>query len=233
MLIIFDLDDTLIDTSGCITHYKLEDALNLMVNQGLQVPDLNGSLDLLRRLNHTAESARRALSEFIEILGADKKFYEMGVKEIYQNISPDLPIYPLEGALELLTHLSEHHQLALVTIGDTAQQMNKMEKAGIDSLIFSKIAVCEDRNKKPHYQVIMDELGYLPSEVIVCGDRVALDLAPARELGCKTVQMRWGRGLSAPSVPSVMGFKGEVDYCISELKELKGIVSDIMTFSSF
>ncbi len=227
MLIIFDLDDTLIDTSGCITHYKLEDALNLLVNQGLQIPDFNGSLDLLRRLNSTSESARHALSEFIEILGAEKKFYEMGVKEIYENVSPDLSVYPLEGALELLSHLAEHHQLALVTVGNPSQQMNKLEKAGIDSGIFSKIAVCEDRNKKPHYQMIMDELGYLPTEVIVCGDRVVLDLMPARELGLKTVQMRWGRGLNA------IGFKGEVDYCISELKELKGIVSDIMTFSSF
>jgi hypothetical protein len=39
--------------------------------------------------------------------------------------------------------------------------------------------------------------------------------------------MQWGRGLNTA------GFKGEVDYCISELKEIKNIVSGLMTFSSF
>jgi FMN phosphatase YigB (HAD superfamily) len=114
-----------------------------------------------------------------------------------------------------------------VTIGKLALQMDKLKKAGIDSRIFSKIAVTEEKNKKPHYQMIMDDLGYHSTEVLVCGDRVSLDLAPARELGLKTVKIQWGRGLSSS------GYKGEVDYCISELKELKSIVNSLMAFSTF
>lgn len=227
MLIIFDLDDTLIDTSGCITHYKLEDALHAMVREGLSVPDFTAALDLLRRLDSTSESARSALAEFVEILGTDQRFFDIGVKEIYENVSLELPIFPLDGAIELLTDLGQQHQLALVTVGKQSLQMDKLKKAGIDSRIFSKISVTEERNKKPHYQMIVDELGYAPTEVIVCGDRIPVDLIPARELGFKTVQMQWGRGLNS------IGFKGDVDYCISELKEIKNIVNDLMTFSSF
>lgn len=227
MLIIFDLDDTLIDTSGCITHFKLEDALRVMIKEGLHIPDFNAALDLLRRLDKTSESTCATLGEFIEILGADKHFCEIGGKEVYENISSDLPIFPLEGALELLGDLAEQHQLALVTMGKPFLQMEKLKKAGIDSRFFSKIVVSEDRNKKPHYQMIMDELGYASSEVLVCGDRISYDLLPARELGIKTVQMQWGRGLNT------RGFKGEVDYCIFKLQELKNIVNDLATFSSF
>lgn len=227
MLIIFDLDDTLIDTSGCITHFKLEDALQAMVSAGLNVPDFASALDLLRRLDGTAESARSALAEFVEILGADKHFLDIAVKEIYENTSLELPIFPLEGALDILTELGLQHQLALVTVGKPQLQMDKLKKAGIDSRVFSKIAVIEERNKKPHYQMIADELGYVPSAVVVCGDRIPIDLTPARELGFKTVHMQWGRGLNCS------GFKGEVDYYISELKEIKNIVNDLMTFSSF
>lgn len=62
MLIIFDLDDTLIDTSGCITHFKLEDALNAMVSQGLPVVDFRESLHLLKTpRQHVRQRARRAL----------------------------------------------------------------------------------------------------------------------------------------------------------------------------
>ena len=227
MLIIFDLDDTLIDTSGCITHFKLEDALNVMVREGLVITDFSEALDLLRRLNSTSDSARSAIAEFVEILGIDKIFFEIGVKEVYENILSDLPIFPLEGAIEILAELGGQHQLAIVTIGKLALQMDKLKKAGIDSRIFSKIAVTEEKNKKPHYQMIMDDLGYHSTEVLVCGDRVSLDLAPARELGLKTVKIQWGRGLSSS------GYKGEVDYCISELKELKSIVNSLMAFSTF
>jgi FMN phosphatase YigB (HAD superfamily) len=227
LLIIFDLDDTLIDTSGCITHFKLEDALNAMVCEGLVVSDFFQTLELLRRLNSTSDSARSAIAEFVEILGADKKFFSIAVKEVYENIPSDLPIFPLEGAIEMLAELGGQHQLALVTIGNPTLQMDKMKKAGIDSRIFSKIIVTEEKNKKLYYQMIMDELGYSPSEVLVCGDRVPLDLVPARELGLKTVKIQWGRGLNSA------GYKGEVDYCISELKELKSIVNSLMTFSSF
>lgn len=227
MLIIFDLDDTLIDTSGCITHFKLEDALNAMVHEGLVVADYSEALELLRRLNSTSDSARSAIAEFVEILGVDKNYFEIAVREVYEHMSPDLPIFPLDGAIEMLTELGSHHQLALVTIGRPSLQMEKMKKAGIDSRIFSKIAVTEEKNKKLHYQMIMDELGYSSTEVLVCGDRIPLDLVPAKELGLKTVKIQWGRGLSSS------GYPGKVDYCISELKELKNIVNSLVTFSAF
>jgi FMN phosphatase YigB (HAD superfamily) len=225
LLIIFDLDDTLIDTSGCITHFKLDDALSVMMREGLVISDFSEALELLRRLDANADSARCAIAEFVEILGADPRFFDIGVKEVYENISFELPIFPLEGAIELLIDLGGQHQLALVTIGKQTQQMEKLEKAGIDSRIFSKIVVTEERSKKPHYQMIMDELGYTPAEVLVCGDRVLLDLIPAQELGFKTVKVQWGRGLNGS------GYKGEVDYRISELKELKGIVNSLLDFN--
>lgn len=227
MLIIFDLDDTLIDTSGCITHFKLEDALYSMVCEGLVISNFSEALEQLRRLDSTSESARFAISEFIEMMGADKYFFEVGVKEVYGNLPLELPIFALEGAVDLLHDLGGQHQLALVTIGKQTQQMEKLKKAGIDSRIFSKIVVIEEKNKKPHYQMIADELGYCAKDVLVCGDRVLLDLFPARELGFKTVKMQWGRGLNSTS------YKGEVDYHISELRELKNIVNSLMTFSSF
>ncbi len=227
MLIIFDLDDTLVDTSGCITPFKLEDALNRMIQEGLSIPNFSEALELLIRLDRSAESSRRSLAEFLEILDADLRFLDVGVKEIYENISSDFSIVPLEGANEILNDLSSGHQLAVVTIGKHHQQMAKLKKAGIDSGIFSKIIVSEASNKKVHYQALADELGYAAGEIVVCGDRIPIDLAPARELGFRTVQMRWGRGLNS------MGFRSDVDYTISSLKELKEIITHLMTFSSF
>lgn len=227
MLIIFDLDDTLIDTSGCITPIKLEDALKRLSREGLAIPDFSEALDLLKRLDLAAASAKLALSEFLEIHNADPALLQIGIQEIYDPVSFDFSINPLKNANEVLDELSSFHQLAIVTIGKTSMQLAKLKKAGIDSGIFSKIIVVEAGDKKIHYQALADELGYAPSEIVVCGDRIPNDLVPARELGYKTVQMRWGRGLNSKGQP------GDVDYQISSLIELKDIIAHLITISSF
>ncbi len=213
MLIIFDLDDTLVDTSGCVTYYKLGDALEAMVKEGLELSDFNQGLELFRRLNETASSAKEALAEFIELVGAEPLFFEIGMKTIYESDLSDLPLFPLEGAIEVLSLLRNYHRLALVTVGSASIQMQKLKKAGIDSSVFSKILITQDLDKKPLYQQILDEFGTPSKEVLVCGDRISRDLTPARQLGFKTVLMKWGRGLNA-KLPS-----RDVDYSISSLND--------------
>lgn len=218
MLIIFDLDDTLVDTSGCLIPFKLEEALRSMVVAGLEVPDFKRALDCLQACNREAESAREALKHFLGPLNSNPLFLEIGIKIMYEEDLLDLPLKSLEGAQEVLSALSSMHQLALVTVGQPLQQMNKLKKAGIDSSLFSKIIVSGERSKKGHYEAIAHELGYSSDQVWVCGDRVAVDLVPAADLGFRTVQMRWGRGMYS------QGPQESVHYSISSLKELLPIV---------
>lgn len=192
-----------------------------MLDAGLPLPDPQQAYEMLLRLDKSSESARHALSEFLELHDADSRFLEIGLKEIYENISNDIPLFALEHAHEVLAELSGLHQLALVTIGVQHQQFDKMKNAGIDSSIFSKIIISEQRDKKPHYQTIVNELGLSPSDVLVCGDRIALDLKPGRELGFTTVHMRWGRGRQP------RGSESEVDFSISQLSELKEIIATL------
>lgn len=227
MLIIFDLDDTLIDTTGCITPIKLEDALHRMVQEGLVLENLPHALEMLRRLDEAAISSRQSLSEFLELMDADPRFLTIAIDEMHGNISSEIPVFPLDGAHEALAEIGRHHQLALVTMGRSDQQLAKMKNAGIDSTIFSKIVVADEKGKKTHYQAIMEELGYAPKDVVVCGDRILTDLTPAKELGFKTVQMRHGRGLNSTSP------KSDVDYAISKITEMKSIIADIMNFTSY
>lgn len=223
MLIIFDLDDTLIDTTGSITPVKLEQALVKMMEAGLEIGNFEEALDILKRLDTAAESGSQTLLEFLEISlidkGAYKKYFEVGQAELYGQLPSDFPIYPLDQALEVLEELGAQHQLALVSMGKPDQQLLKLKNAGIDSTIFSKIIISEDRDKKPHYKTILDELGFAPLQTVVCGDRVGRDLLPAKELGCITVQMQWGRGLNSTHSPR------DVDYAIRKLSQIKDIIT--------
>jgi FMN phosphatase YigB (HAD superfamily) len=107
----------------------------------------------------------------------------------------------------------------LVSKGKPHQQFLKLKNSGIDSTIFSRIIFSEEENKKPHYQKILEELGFSPTQTVVCGDRIGRDLVPAKELGCRTIQMKWGRG--AKSQESM----DHVDFCITKLSQLKRILA--------
>lgn len=216
MLIIFDLDDTLVKTSDCITHTLLARSLHTMVNKGFKTYNFYKDLAHLKMFNQETSSAEEALKKFIISMQADLKFIVIG-KEPVTNFALDMPVLPLELAMETLHLLKKKkHQLCLVTIGKDSLQRQKLEKAGIDPILFSKIIVSKDRNKKPHYERLLAELKYNPEQVIVCGDRVSVDLEPAIQLNCKTVHILCGRGLSAKERTS----KAKITYRISSLMEL-------------
>jgi len=226
LLIIFDLDDTLIDTSGCITPVQLTNALEKLNSLGVVFPDLDKSVDSLLRLNETAPSARHAVEEFFEISGIDSKFLDMTLRSVYEEFPSSLQVDAHDMAIEVLVALSETHKLALVTIGKEELQLLKLKKAGIHSEIFSKIIVTQEKNKKIHYNSIVAELEMDSSEVVVCGDRIPIDLTPAKELGFKTVHMRSGRGLHCK------GDKNDVDFTISHLSEILQILPQVSNITS-
>ena len=220
-MIIFDLDDTLIDTSFSITPVKLQDAFHRMLKEGLQFPEEERGVEILQQLNSTAPSAKDALEEFFEIHQLDSRFLPIGIQEVYEGYSEDIPVFPVKGAIEILNELRLHHQMAIVTIGKEELQKKKMKKAGIDFSYFSKIVVTEAKNKKPHYEKILEESGITPADVIVCGDRIQTDLMPGKELGFHTVQLLFGRGKYAG------GKSGDVDYSIVDLSQLKQIITNL------
>ncbi len=221
MLIIFDLDDTLIATSQFITPIKLQMALEKMVEEGLSLIDPAESLELLKRLDITAPSSKDALAEFLEIVDAPQKFYEIGYKVIYDDFPPDIPVFTTDGAMEVLYELKQSHELAVVTVGQLHLQQYKMKKAGLDTAVFSRIIVTQERDKKPHYEKLVEELVFSPSDVLVCGDRISIDLTPARDLGFKTVQIREGRGLYD------RGPQSDVDFSIANLAGLKEVIAKL------
>lgn len=218
MLIIFDLDDTLIDTSGSILPYKLHKALQIMVKHGLYVSDFHEALDMLKMIDLRSDSTRQALKEFLEIHDAQENLFQVACEEVYENNFFEYDILPTKAAIEVLSELSKKHILAVVSVGIKDIQIEKMKKAGIDTALFSRIVVCNEPNKKIYYQQLMEDLKISPLDVMVCGDRVKRDLTPGKVLGFKTIHMKWGRGLHQ------RGEKSDIDFTITSLDQLKSII---------
>ena len=206
MYIIFDLDDTLIDTSGSITP----DALSWVLNQVR--PDL--PLAQLLEINQTAYSSKEAFEAFL------KKHQALSSLDNALNLMHQYPLktaLATESAHEITKELAKDFTLSIVTVGDDAFQKLKLKLAGFDTHQFSSMHTSKTPNKKFIYEKLLEKWQIDPKKVLVVGDRIASDLQPAKELGMKTVHFRFGRGRNRT------GLKTDVDYIIDNLNELKRI----------
>ncbi len=224
MLIIFDLDDTLIDTTESFTPPLIKKAFDKMIANGLSLQNEKAAYLELIQLSAISQSSKIALSEFLEIHD-QMHLLQIGIDAIYKNPCFAHGVKAYDNTLELLESLSQNHQLALVTRGEEPIQRKKLALSQIPEKIFSHILVTQEVSKKVCYQQIMLDLNFSPNLTLVCGDRISYDLTPAKELGAITVHIRTGRGLGNT------GLKTDVDYTILNIGELKNIVHSIETLT--
>ena len=218
MLLIFDLDDTLIETTIFLTKKKLKKALSAMISAGLSVQDPHAAEEMLLRMNLAAFSTRDLLEEFVELVRGGAEFVKVGMHEIEK---VDLDQYEIDlayDAIEILEELKQESILALVTRGNEEMQREKLKFFGISPSLFCEVIITTFFDKGKHYEYLRAKYGFSPHEMIVIGDRVDSDLAPAKQMGAITVHMKKGRG--ANSRPN----KEIVDHTIYQLKELVAIL---------
>ena len=214
-LIIFDLDDTLVDTSGSLGPRKLFDALQVMVEAGLVVKSMAEGLKRLKAIDENSLSGKDSIMQFVKEMNGASSIAEIGIKEYYEHIEGEYALSEIEGASQMLSILAEKYILVVVSWGLEAQQLLKMKKAGITVSLFAKVIFIPENDKKPVYESLLREFTIAPTEALVCGDRFNWDLLPAQELGMKTVHFRWGRGRKAVV---------KADYAINTLHDLLEIV---------
>ena len=222
MLIIFDLDDTLIDTSGSVTPVFLRKTIKSLIKNGLKI-DENSAFEKIIKIDKKSISSTQTVKNFLLKIDANKFFYDIALKAMKDINHDDIKIFTLKNAKSTLKYLSNFHKLAIVTAGDEKFQFYKIKKAGIDTSIFSKIVVAKDGDKEPYYKKIIEELKTDVKKSFVCGDRVKIDLLSAKKIGCKTIHMKWGRG------KNIFNKKEDsklVDYTINSLEEIKTILEN-------
>lgn len=88
MLIIFDLDDTLIDTSGSVTPFKMRECLKGWVASGLQVPDFEMAYAQLLAINAASHKSRDALAQFLALLGGNPSLLDSALIEMNEPLPP-------------------------------------------------------------------------------------------------------------------------------------------------
>lgn len=219
--IIFDLDDTLVDTfTSLITPLETE-AAGEMVAAGMGESDSSRVIELILQL-------RRDDPDRIEELLLEK-FPQAEAKAlearraVFTRASPDpLKIEPAVKAM--LRELAERYDTYLVTTGRTEFQNRKLDLLGIREL-FKGIAVLASGSEetKESWMASLMRDRYHPQSVIVVGNRLDNEIKAGNRLGMITVWVKYGEGSGlSPSDDT-----GEPDYIISDIKEFPELLSKI------
>ncbi|MFB3066506.1 MAG: HAD family hydrolase [Planctomycetota bacterium] len=169
---IFDLDDTLVDTTARLVPEALR-----RTAEALGVP--------VGRLN----AGGKTVDEVTAPCGPlDPAQLEAAARAWYDPVVPELA--PAPGARELLGRLRGRMRLVLLTRGDPQRQSNKIDRAGLRDL-FDEIVIRsseEPGSKADDLQRILS--GTDPKRSVVIGDDPNDELRYGAALGCLTIDVR-------------------------------------------
>jgi len=198
--LIFDLDDTLLDTYRQLLPRASREACAAMIEVGMKttVEDALKAWDEFRSAKESEEifahlTKRFGVREGCDALAvAQRGFHSFYNRRVETNISL------FAGARELLIRLYGNYGLHLVTSGSRATQEEKIRILGIAAYFKSIGHVDPSRGerKKNAFAKIMEETGCPPERYLSVGNRVDTDVAEARAIGWKACWVRYGEHAS-------------------------------------
>lgn len=196
--IAFDLDDTLLDTSGLLAPQFALATFRFMIDKGLKL---------------TVEECEEIRKELVKTVSHREVFerlaQEYGTAETIENLPEiidhfynpalpqDLPLMP--GARENLDYLKNKYALYLVTAGARTSQLAKAFALGIVK-DFKKVIVVNSLIKHRKYDTflqILNEEQIQPHELLCIGNSLVSEIADALEIGAIACHFEHGesRGL--------------------------------------
>lgn len=220
--VVFDLDDTLVDTTGQLLEPAHADAAAAMIAAGLPgtVQEVaQARIDLARA--HPDQSVDRLVAhrygceDDAVVIAGHRAFYERRVRKLD----------PFPDATRVLSELGAAGVLRLlVTAGHPPTQRQKLALAGLEELIDAvHIVDYSEPDKQAAIAELLDAHGLAPEETVVIGDRVDREIAAARRLGCWAVRVAHGEGQWAqPANP-----EEQPHYTVPGIEALAAVLEDL------
>lgn len=120
---------------------------------------------------------------------------------------------------ETLARLGKDYELAIITNSSIENTHEKLGMLGLSAGLFSAIVGIDDQGiiTKPHPQmftVLLQTLEKDGKSIMIVGDRIGVDLVPAKKFGMQTVLVTWGK----PFEPNP-----DVDYTVETVYEVESL----------
>lgn len=222
--VVFDLDDTLFDTTGQLMEPAHREAAQAMIDAGLEAP-----LEALVTMR--LELGRARVGEDTNVLvaqawghAADSPVVEAGRSTYFKRRIESLDPFP--GTLPLLSTLQDRCRLLLMTTGDPGTQRTKVHLLGIAQYFVDMVFVPLDQgNKHAAMRSLLRFHALDAGRVVVIGDRLDREIEAGRRLGTWTVRMARGEGGNAQP----RGPLQQPHYSIDHIEAVALVLEDIDT----
>lgn len=213
----FDLDDTLLDTSGLLVPMAARRACEAMLAAGLRC-DLQECLNLRQELaSHYSHT--EIFTQIVNRYGTNQKGKAIhdALEEFYNPQVPEsLPLLP--GSLENIEKLKGSYNLFLVTMGSYESQVKKIKALKIEHL-FKKIYILNGfigEKKDSAFRDILRSEGHHPHELLSVGNRLSSEIRDGKRVGADTCYFAYGEHIGEkPQYP-----EDHPDYTITNHKDL-------------
>lgn len=191
--LVFDLDDTLVDTYGLlITPLERRAADIIGAIEGVsQEPD-----QLFETLLDLRRKKPRELYAELSKLSHERADV---IVNAHQQVFSDFSIEDLQIATEvteMLAGLASAYALVLLTEGDREVQQAKIDHLGIAAL-FRTILIVDPSRGESKLETIKRYVatsGAKPERIVVIGNRLDKEIASAKALGAKAIWVKSGEG---------------------------------------
>ncbi len=189
----FDLDDTLLDTSGILVPVAATRACQAMLDAGVRCT-MDQCLDMRAELA-PAFSHTEIFTKIADRFGTNTKGKAIhDALDCFYNpeVPASLPLLP--GALENLEALQKKYALYLVTVGAQETQLKKIRALGVEKY-FKKLFVLNGfigEKKELAFQEIIKTEKHPADQLLSIGNRLSSEIRDGKRAGANTCYFAFG-----------------------------------------
>jgi phosphoglycolate phosphatase-like HAD superfamily hydrolase len=200
-LVIFDYDGVLADTLDDLIHFGQEACNQLGVKHVVTKEDLS-NLEVM------------SFATYGRACGVPESLIDKFVK-ISLNLFAEKESPPaiFDGLSEVISHLSAHHKLAIVTTNTSQNVHAFLAKHGLDSLVHAVYGVDTPGSKAQKISIARERFVENEEAVFMIGDALS-DVRAAKEAGVSSIVVTWGH----QSLETLL--RGEPEYVVNSPREL-------------
>ncbi len=220
--VIFDLDDTLFDSTNTMTPIAKKEAAKVFMKYAPKSTEKE-IIGLMNSLYPVLHSHDRVFSIICEKLNIENKEKVTKEAELAFNNSSIEGISLFHDVKETLAYLRENKiKIIILTTGNKERQQRKIAFLNL-SLLVDEIIINNPKineTKKQALKEILERHKLKPKQVVMVGDRIHHEIAPANSLKINTVRIL--KGKYADQIPKTQ--EETPTFTIKEISDIKSII---------
>ena len=188
-VIVFDLDNTLIDRQKAFTE-MLKDRIELTLPEEKKHLKEQAIQDILMWDDNGTVSRSVSFKKYCDKYEVTCMTSEE-LSTYWTTISGSV-VYLFEDVIEVINYLKEKYRLAILTNGSPISQRRKLESTGILDLFELSVVSGEVGVDKPDsriFDVMCDKLNVKPEDCLYIGDNYINDVLGARNAGWQAIYL--------------------------------------------